>query len=435
MEIKKENKKITNNSILIFFISLLLVFYYFYGYYIDENSSGSGGYKNDFSLIWGNLNLFKDGIFNNLNSPNYSDSRPPLSYILHIFFNPFIYDQNTFRLSVLFISLIALVLMFFAIKENYPRMNMGVCLLLTLIITLSPYFRTTAFWALGENYGYIFLVLSFLFFQNFKKKLKTLNAYKIYTAIFFVCLSSSLTVYFDQKLIFVPFLLFVSILFMKIKNSPKFYSVLLFSLFALPYIYLIYIWGSILPKPAAEAREVGFSVHFFNPIYCLIIIAFYLFPFVFYKKEKIKFLLQKKIDSSLLIILGLFSLYFFYTIYFYDIDNLSIDGQGFFFKLSYYLFVNTGIKIFLTFIALISSTIIIYLFFENKKDLLIILFFLVLSFFTYPFYQEYLDPLIYILIFTFFNEKLDINNKNIYFLLIYFLLFSLGAKFYYLIII
>ena len=109
MEIKKENKKITNNSILIFFISLLLVFYYFYGYYIDENSSGSGGYKNDFSLIWGNLNLFKDGIFNNLNSPNYSDSRPPLSYILHIFFNPFIYDQNTFRLSVLFISLIALL--------------------------------------------------------------------------------------------------------------------------------------------------------------------------------------------------------------------------------------------------------------------------------------------------------------------------------------
>ena len=139
--------------------------------------------------------------------------------------------------------------------------------------------------------------------------------------------------------------------------------------------------------------------------------------------------------KTLLIILGLFSLYFFYTIYFYDIDNLSIDGQGFFFKLSYYLFVNTGIKIFLTFIALISSTIIIYLFFENKKDLLIILFFLVLSFFTYPFYQEYLDPLIYILIFTFFNEKLDINNKNIYFLLIYFLLFSLGAKFYYLIII
>ena len=58
MEIKKENKKIINNSILIFFISLL-VFYYFYGYYIDENSSGSGGYKNDFSLIWGNLNFLK----------------------------------------------------------------------------------------------------------------------------------------------------------------------------------------------------------------------------------------------------------------------------------------------------------------------------------------------------------------------------------------
>ena len=119
MESEKKIKKITNNSILIFFISLGLVFYYFYGFYTNENSSGAGGYNNDFGLIWGNLNLFKDGILYNLNNPEYTDSRPPLSYILHIFFNPFIHDKDTFRLSTLLISIIVPILLFCSIKENY----------------------------------------------------------------------------------------------------------------------------------------------------------------------------------------------------------------------------------------------------------------------------------------------------------------------------
>ncbi len=434
MEIETEIKKITNNSILIFFISLGLVFYYFYGFYTNENSSGAGGYNNDFGLIWGNLNLFKDGILYNLNNPEYTDSRPPLSYILHIFFNPFIHDKDTFRLSTLLISIIVPILLFCSIKENYSMMNKSVCLLLALILTLSPYFRTTAFWALGENYGYIFLILSFLFFQNLKKELKKFDTFRIYITIFFICLCSSLIVYFDQKLIFIPFLLFGSILLMDIKISTKFYSMFLFSLFALPYIYLISIWGAVIPQPAAEAREVGLSVHFFNPIYCLTIMAFYIFPFIFYKKEKIRFLLQKKFDNSLLIILGVLSLYFFYTIYSNSIDNLSIDGKGLFFKLTYYFFEKTEIKILFTYVVFLSSASVIYVFFEDKKDLIIIIFFLILSFFTFPFYQEYLDPLIYILIFTFFNIKLNINNKNIYFLLGYFLFFSLSAKYYYLVI-
>tara|TARA_B100000575_G_C23098844_1_gene633898 strand:- start:81 stop:1385 length:1305 start_codon:yes stop_codon:yes gene_type:complete len=434
MESKKKSKKIEKNSILIFSISFFLVFYYFYGFFTDENSSGAGGYDADFSLIWSNLNLLKDGIFNNLNNPNYSDSRPPLSYILHIFFNPFIHDQEAFRLSALLISLIVPILIFFSIKENYSKMDIKVCLLLALIITLSPYFRTTAFWALGENYAYIFVAISFLFYQKFKNELKKFNSFKIFILIFFICLSSSLIVYLDQKLIFIPFILFISILFMKIEITIKYYFTILFSLFALPYIYLIYIWGAVIPQPAAEAREVGLAVHFFNPIYCLTIIAFYIFPFIFYKKEKIIFLLKKKFDRSLLTIIGLLSLYFFYTIYFNNIDNLTVDGKGYFFKLSYYFFENTLIKILFTYIALILSTIVIYIFFEDKKDLFLVLFFLVLSFFTYPFYQEYLDPLIYILIFTFFNIKLNFSNKNIYFLFFYFLFFSLGAKFYYLII-
>ena len=91
MENKKEEKKIKfkNKNIFNFLLSFIILSYFFYGFYLDENSAGAGGYNGDFRLIWENLTLLKQDIIFNLNSPEYSDSRPPLSYILHIFLNPF----------------------------------------------------------------------------------------------------------------------------------------------------------------------------------------------------------------------------------------------------------------------------------------------------------------------------------------------------------
>ena len=88
MENKKKNKieisKLEFEKTFIY--SALIVAYFVFGLYIDENSAGAGGYDSDFKLIWDNLNLLKNGIITNLDNPLYNDSRPPLSYILHIFF-------------------------------------------------------------------------------------------------------------------------------------------------------------------------------------------------------------------------------------------------------------------------------------------------------------------------------------------------------------
>ena len=99
-----------------------------------------------------------------LNNPEYSDSRPPLSYILHIYLNPFINSQEEFRISNLIISLLVPLLLYFSIKEKYPFLNKNVIILLSTLVTLSPYFRTTAYWSLGENYGLIFLEYIFWVF-------------------------------------------------------------------------------------------------------------------------------------------------------------------------------------------------------------------------------------------------------------------------------
>ena len=431
MEIKKDKEKLNFvffNSKFIIAASLLV--YYFFGFYTDENSAGAGGYNADLGLIWNNLNLLKEDLFLNLDNPLYNDSRTPLPYILHILFNPFINDLETFRTSVFLISSTVPLLLFLAIKENYPKLDKNIVLLLALIVTLSPYFRTSSFWGLSENYAFIFLILSYLIYQKLNKNILIYKDIKIFFFIFLICFLSSIIVYLDQKLIFIPLIFFINLTLSNLNNKFKYFSALLFFLFAIPYIYLIYLWGSIIPTTAAQARVVGSQFHVFNPIYCLIIIAFYIFPFLLIKEKKIFLIKQLKTKETFVVIF--FTILFFLSaLYFGDFKNLSTDGKGAFFKLSNIIFNNINLRIFVTLAVFIVSCIIISLFFDKRVDLFIILFFFILSGLTYPFYQEYLDPIIYILIFTFFNTKLDLKMNNIYFLIIYFAIFSLGSKFYY----
>ena len=432
MEIKKEKEKINfvffNSK---FIIAAGLLVYYFFGFYTDENSAGAGGYNADLSLIWSNLNLLKEDLLSNLDNPLYNDSRTPLPYILHILFNPFINDLENFRTSVFLISSTVPLLLFLAIKENYPKLDKSIVLLLALIVTLSPYFRTSSFWGLSENYAFIFLILSYLIYQKLNKNILIYKDIKIFFFIFLICFLSSIIVYLDQKLILIPLIFSINLILSNLNNKFKYFSALLFFLFAIPYIYLIYLWGSIIPTTAAQSRGFGSQFHIFNPIYCSIIIAFYIFPFLLIKEKKISSIINQLKTKDTLIVIFFAILFFLSALYFGDFKNLTTDGKGAFFKLSNIFFNNVNFRILLTLIVFIISCIIMSLFFDKRVNLFIILFFFTLSGLTYPFYQEYLDPIIYILIFTFFNIKLNFKMKNIYFLIIYFAIFSLGSKFYY----
>ena len=191
----KEKKQITKDDILSIVLSIVTILYFFYGFYFNENSAGAGPY--DFELIWSNLQLFKEGIFVNLDNYNYNDSRTPLPYIIHALLNPFTENKLNFRYSVLIISLLVPILFFFSIKKKYLHVNNSLILLLTSILTLSPYFRTTSYWGLGENYGLIFLLSSYLIFSWIKKQ--DLNRINIKNSLLILsmCLFSSLCVYFD----------------------------------------------------------------------------------------------------------------------------------------------------------------------------------------------------------------------------------------------
>ena len=115
-----------------------------------------------------------------------------------------------------------------------------------------------------------------------------------------------------------------------------------------------------------------------------------------------------------------------------NFENLRIDGKGAFHKASLLLFDNSYLRLSATILAFLISIIFTLFIFDKKVDLSIILYFIILSLFTFPFYQEYLDPLLFLLIFSFFNTKFYFDNSfKIYFTIFYFLIFSLASKYYY----
>lgn len=430
----KKKEKLKNNQYHQFisvFISLFIFCYFIYGFYTNENSAGAGGYDGDFKLIWSNLLLFKESILLNLNNPIYNDSRPPLIYILHTLINPFSNDQETFRNSVFIISFFIPLILFFCIKEKFSNLSNPLVLLLTSIIMLSPYFRTSAYWGLGENYGLFFLLGSYLILMKLKKD----HTYNSYTQniilIFLICTFSSLTIYFDQKLIFIPVLIFFTILSLDFNFKIKLSALIFFIIFSIPYMYLIYLWESIIPSSAASARGVGKELHLVNLGYCLSIIGFYIAPLLLFKDFN-TFELKKKFNiKKILLLLSLFIIYFFITFQLNEFETLGNDGKGIFHKLFLIIFGDAKLRLSFTVISFLVGMVLINIFFEDKKDLLIISFFLILSILTFPFYQEYLDPLILVLLFTFFKIKLNITYKNTYFVVIYFLTFLLCTKYYY----
>ena len=149
---------------------ILVILSFFFGFYLDESSFGAGGYNGDFEHVYTNLEFFlKHDLATSLANPEYHDSRPPTSYILHEALNPFVEDKINFRRSVFFISLLVPILFYFCLKQKFNNKDNLLLLLIASTIFLSPYFRTSSYWGLEENYGIISLLLTFLFLNLFLK--------------------------------------------------------------------------------------------------------------------------------------------------------------------------------------------------------------------------------------------------------------------------
>lgn len=431
---------VRNYNLISVLLIIFSIFTFFLGFYFGENSAGAGSFKGDFTNVWKSLNTFLNhGIIEAIGltatgDPDfYKSSRTPLIYILNKLFNPFVNTKSEFLVSIFTFSLALPILFYYFIKKKFKEINFILCLLISSIVLFSPYFRTSSYWGLEENYGLISLLASFIFLhiifdEPIKKNKKKSVLY------FFLILFSSLCVYFDHKLLIVPIISFLSIIFKEKDIRYKIFSIILYLIFSLPFIYLINIWGSIIPAVDKNLRYVGQAFHLIHPGYVISIIAFYLFPLIFFKEKKIDVIIKDFFKSKFN--KNLFFIFLLYLILLFLFNDFSLNyydfGRGITHKVALILFNDALIQEIFTYIIFLFSFFVLLIFFnENRNHLIFILYFLVSSIFILPIMQEYYDPLILILIFVLFSKNFKINYKSIFSLYFYYLFFLISANIYY----
>lgn len=420
----------------IIFFSFLVYLSYFLGFLFNENSIGSGGYDGDITWMWRNFELFKNNnLIEAINHEDFFGSRTPLLYIINIFLNPFVGDIYLFRLSIFFLSLLGPLFFFLCLKERFKDTDKELLLLISSIILLSPYFRSTAIWGLEINYGIITMLVSFYYIIKLENKNLKPNIYQILILVFF----SSICVYFDQKLLFVPILALIKIFLLKKNLRIKITATLIYFLLAIPFIYLIIQWKGIVP-PATQAANLGFATNtqsfnldYQNIGYATTILGLYLFPIIFllgdYSFKKFYYYFRK----NFLFIAGFFLIYLFFFLYF-DWYNLAQKllpksteylggtyGLGFVNKLAFIFFTNSLLQKTFVFLSFFLSWIIVTIFFNNKiKNCLLISYFYLIALVITPLHQEHFDPYVLILALLCFDLKIKINFVNSVFIFLYF---------------
>ncbi len=432
-----------NKKKISYLILSLVILSFFLGFYFNENSAGAGGYNGDITWILQNIEIFKNNSFYEaITNQDFFGNRTPLIYILNDLLNPFFYEYENYRITTFLFSLTGPIFIYHCLKNKLPKLDHELALLISFLILLSPYYRTSAFWALNENYGLISSLISFLSLNLFLKNMIT-GKLKI-NFLLITILFSSLSVYFDLKLIIVTMICFFYIFFSTTNIKFKVNVLLIYVILGLPYLFLILEWNGLVPIKTQVFNEntvTSFSrienLHLYHLGYCTTIVAFYLFPFLFLKEKSFFEIVKNLLNSKwLYLIISIPIIYLIYlnlTIEFrsYTIDNYWV-GLGVVNKLSSIIFDDLLLRSVFTYITIFLSWIVICLYIENKFDFLIISFFYTMSLFLWPLLQEYFDPIIMILCLLIFKTKIAFNYNNVFFLFLYFSIFLTIANIYYL---
>ena len=159
-------------------------------------------------------------------------------------------------------------------KKKYKFDNLN-SLFYSSVFLILPFFRSSAFWGITENFGWLFLILSIKYFIRIEKE----DNFKI-LPIFLLCLFSSLALYTRPYLIFFPIFVVLYLIFNGKKNLLK-YSTIFYFLFSLPGLYILYIWGGILKIGISSSDQVSLT-NYHNPKFILKNIIIFASIFMFY---------------------------------------------------------------------------------------------------------------------------------------------------------
>ena len=330
--------------------------------------------------------------------------------------SPFLYMTLSFLkrmgLSDLMIRIInlhflLLIIFFFykCLKIKFYNYNSLTLCLISLLLFLSPTFRSLSIWIDSRIYGLFFFIISIYFYLKFteennkNKKFK----YALFNT-FYLCLAS----YFSPN--FCLFAIFFLLCFLNhYKISKYFFIIILFNIFlSLPAIYYVFVLKIFFFLNTVS--DAGKNIISLNPANKIILISsiilFHYIPFFFVTKN------NYKINFKHLIILAFV---FIVCIHYFNY-SLSFTGGGIIYKLSNILF---GSNYFLYFFSFIGFLFLFSLCYKKISNFLLVL----LIFLGNPqleIYHKYYDPMLLIMFFTIFNinfnKQLLKNNISIFYI-------------------
>ena len=408
-----------------YIIYSLLVSSLFISYFLKENSSG--GSKMDFNFMYPFIEQFslnlKEGFLFFLNNDG-SKIHSPFFYIIISLMLRFFGEIYYLNYIYLLISSI-LPFIFYKILSTKFQADKNYLFLISLIIFLSPYFRSSAVWLLGENLSLIFFSL-FIFFYI---KLKTTRKFSDYLlSAFFIILCSYVRYYYC---LFFIILLLDSFKNLSFKNFTYFlFFSFLFSFFALTYFITIFFNFNF-----TKTLSVFGGINYINNLCTIyLIILFYLIPILIFKIKKI---IRYYTNNRLIlyyIISICFSIFLFDHFYYNELIFFNEIGGGVIKKLIGLLDKEND---FLYFLPLTISCIFLdYIFKGDRYYNYLIFLIIILSLSLSVIFQKYLDPLFILILFGLINSNTIHNilkNKliNLKIFFFYFSSFLIFANFYY----
>ena len=171
-----------------FYIYLFCIFTLFISYLLGENSSG--GSKIDNIITFQFVENFKYGFSNGLNY--FITSQQIHSPIFYFLKAKFLLISNDEIFSLTYLLLSSLIPLFFykTLKKKFiSSENKNILFAISLLIFLSPYFRSSAVWATNDNLALLFVTISLYFFISSFSKLKK-KSYYYFISILFLIIAS-----------------------------------------------------------------------------------------------------------------------------------------------------------------------------------------------------------------------------------------------------
>ena len=370
---------------------------------INEDASGKGT-SNDFKNTWEYVILLKEDYF--IDSSKWTRLLP-FHYIFLSILYEFLGSEFSVRILFCILSLFIPFIFYKNLRLKFQDIAKGKLLILSSIILILPYFRSSVIWPNPHVTALFFLLFSTYFFQKWHQlKYKKISLNLILHLIFL-----ALTVYTRRYYIF--FFLYYFLFYFKYLNIKDF---LITSFF----VFLLSIPGFVLIINFPFYLEsTGYNFKFYNSFLIISsIFFFYIISFINLDSLNPNDLRSKSLLFLSIILTIILSHFFDY--------NPKLGG-GYIMKLS---------NIFLggNYLFYLSSILGIYLlskiFFYNKNSsLLIILIFFIFS--NNYMFQKYFEPLWLVIFFLVldlnFIKNFLKNNFQIFLVLLYFSIYSITA--------